>query len=288
MTKIQDNINHEPILGVDIGGTKVRASKIQDMKVTRSAQFLIPKNGSERDVLHAVYNAIDEVLDGTISGMGIGVPSVVDIAMGIVYDVQNIPSWKEVHLGGLLSDRYDVPVHLNNDANCFALGERYFGKGKGHANMIGLIIGTGMAAGIVINNKIYNGPNCGAGEFGMIPYLDHYYEYYCSGQFFKNVHGENGPDVYQSCLHGQAKALAMFAEFGNHLGHAINTILYAIDPEIIILGGSVCKGYEFFREAMWAVIHRNVYRTMSANIKIDVSDNADIHVLGAAALCLDL
>jgi hypothetical protein len=72
-----------------------------------------------------------------------------------------------------------------------------FGKGTAYANMIGLIVGTGMAAGIIINDKLYNGRNCGAGEFGMIPYLDHFIEYYAAGQFFQNVHQTDGLQVYQ-------------------------------------------------------------------------------------------
>ena len=125
-------------------------------------------------------STIEEVFDSAVSGIGVGVPSIVDVEKGIVYDVQNIPSWKEVHLKQLLEERFQVPVFINNDANCFAIGEKHFGKGKDHENMIGLIVGTGMAGGIIIKNQLYNGYNCGSGEFGMIPYLEHNYEYYSS------------------------------------------------------------------------------------------------------------
>jgi glucokinase len=66
-----------------------------------------------------------------VAAIGIGVPSVVDVAAGIVYDVQYIPSWVEVPLKRLLEGRYGKPVFVNNDANCFALGEYHFGKGSG-------------------------------------------------------------------------------------------------------------------------------------------------------------
>ena len=120
-----------------------------------------------------------------IKAIGIGVPSVVDTHTGIVYDVQNIPSWKEVAIAQKMQELYKLPVLVNNDANCFALGEYHFGKGKGTKSMVGVTIGTGIGAGIIINGKLYCGPNCGAGEFGMIGYLDKVVEYYASGQFFK-------------------------------------------------------------------------------------------------------
>ncbi len=73
---------------------------------------------------------IGRVFTPNAAGIGVGVPSVVDIDQGIVYDVQNIPSWKEVPLGRILGERFGRPVYVNNDANCFAAGEKHFGKGK--------------------------------------------------------------------------------------------------------------------------------------------------------------
>jgi len=75
------------------------------------------------------------------------------------------------------------------------LGEFYFGKGHGTDSMIGLTIGTGLGSGIIINKKIYACKAGGAGEFGMIPYLKHFYEYYAGGQFFNNVYGIDGETV---------------------------------------------------------------------------------------------
>ena len=90
-----------------------------------------------------ICGLIDESKPENLDGIGIGVPSVVDIEKGIVYDVQNIPSWKEVHLKSIMEERYCAATFVNNDANCFALGEKYFGKGLGHKSVIGLILGTG-------------------------------------------------------------------------------------------------------------------------------------------------
>jgi glucokinase len=116
--------------------------------------------------LQVIFQLIDPLINKNIKAIGIGVPSVVDIENGIVYDVQNITSWKEVALKKLMEEEFQIPVLINNDANCFALGEKYFGKGQNLHSMIGLTIGTGLGAGIIINDKLYAGVNCGDGEFG--------------------------------------------------------------------------------------------------------------------------
>ncbi len=277
----------DSVIGVDLGGTKILACNIKNGKIINSHQVGVPKNGTQVDVLSALYECIDKVIDESTIGIGIGVPSVVDIKLGIVYDVQNIVSWKKVYLKDLLFERYQIEVFVNNDANCFAIGEKYFGEGKNYQNIAAVITGTGMAAGLVINDKLYNGFNCGAGEFGMIPYLDHNYEYYASGQFFENIHRTNGQDVYQAAKKNDKKAINIFREYGNHLGNALNAILYSIDPEVIILGGSVSKGFEFYKSSMWETIHTLAYSTISENITIRVSANPKIAVLGAAALYFD-
>jgi len=83
----------------------------------------LSNNTDEQSVLESIYDLIDRFTDEEINGIGIGVPSVVDPVKGIVYDVQNIPSWKEVHLKEILEEKYKLPVYVNNDANCFAAGE---------------------------------------------------------------------------------------------------------------------------------------------------------------------
>ncbi len=276
----------QKVIGVDLGGTKVLAGTVDSDQLIETRLQLVPKGGSVDMVMDALYRVIDPIFGEDTSGIGIGVPSVVDVEKGIVYDVQNIPSWESVPLGDLLKSRYGVPVHINNDANCFALGERYFGQGKKFSDFIGLIIGTGIAAGIVIDNKLYNGHNCGAGEFGMIPYLQHNYEYYSSGQFFQNEYGISAKETTMKANKGDTVSLDILAEFGRHLGNAIVAILYALDPPLIILGGSVSQAHPYFQRSMWEQIRKIAYRSIPENLSILCSNQPDIAVLGAAALCL--
>ncbi|MCH7859762.1 MAG: ROK family protein [Candidatus Marinimicrobia bacterium] len=274
-------------IGIDLGGTHARIGLVRTGGLAETATIRIQAGGSVDQVMGQIHALIEGIGISGINGIGIGVPSVVDVEKGIVYDVQNIPSWKEVHLKSLLEEKYAVPVQVNNDANCFALGEKTFGKGQDCQSIIGLIIGTGFAAGIIMNNRLYAGANCGAGEFGMIPYLDTIYEHYCCGQFFTLHKGQTGEQLFHQALNGDQAALKIFSEYGDHLGNGIKTILYAYDPEMIILGGAVRAAFRFFKESMWSAIQSFAYPESIKGLRIEVSEFENIAILGAAALCYE-
>lgn len=280
-----ENTNH--IIGVDLGGTNIRAGKVVNNEIIYTNKMPTPSDGSESDVMESLLAAIDTCFDANTQSIGIGVPSVVDVEQGIVYDVANIPSWKVVPLKKILENRYHVQAFVNNDANCFALGEKYFGKARNYKNIVGLTIGTGMGSGLIFNGKLYEGKNCGAGEFGCIPYLDSNFEHYCSGEFFASEKTISAYEAYLQAKEGNRAALKMYEEFGYHMGQAIKSILYAYDPEIIVLGGSLSNAYEFFKPAMLEAIQDFAYRNVLNNLKIEVSDLDNSAIYGAAALYLN-
>jgi len=275
------------ILGLDLGGTNARAGLVRNQQLGQVSSIKINPKGSVDEVLDQICGLIDESKPENLDGIGIGVPSVVDIEKGIVYDVQNIPSWKEVPIKSIMQERYSTPTFVNNDANCFVLGEKYFGKGVGYQSIIGLILGTGFGGGVIVDGKSYAGVNCGAGEFGMIPYLDSIYEHYCSGQFFTRNFQQTGEEVFQRAVRDEEEALKVWTEYGRHLGNGIKTILHAYDPEIIILGGSVRKALRFFEQSMWESIESFTYSNSIKRLKIEVSELDHIAILGAAALYYD-
>ncbi len=280
-------MDNQQVIGIDLGGTQIRAGIINERTITRLVSGLIPSTGTVEEVLATLYQQVDALVSESTKAIGIGVPSVVDVEKGIVYDVQNIPSWKEVALKNLMEKRYHIPVFVNNDANCFALGEKYFGQGRQVHSMIGLTIGTGLGSGIIINDKLYEGVNCGAGEFGEVDYLDHNYEYFASGQFFRNVYHKTGETFFQEAQAGSQQAIAVFEEFGMHLGNVIKMILYAYDTELIILGGSIRNAYSLFQKPLWQRIHTFTYQKSLERFKVVVSGLEACGVLGAAALYYD-
>ncbi len=280
-------MNDKKIIGIDLGATNIRGGLVNGKKLSQIKSKRINSTGSVDDVMQDIFSVIDNFFDKEIKAVGIGVPSVVDIKNGIVFDVQYIPSWKEVHLKKIIEDRYKIPVLVNNDANCFALGEYYFGKGSSSENMIGLTIGTGLGAGVIINHHLYAGLNCGAGEFGMVDYLDHCFEYYASGQFFQNVYKQDGQEVFEKAKSGNKQAQQWYAEMGMHLGNAIKMILYTYDASLIVMGGSVRFAYPYFQEKMWQRINTFAYTKSLKNLRIELSELENAAILGAAGLYYD-
>lgn len=270
-----------------MGGTNIRGGLVKEGELTGVLSRKINADGSVEEVLQELFSLIDGLINGSVKAIGIGVPGLMDEETEMVLDVVNIPSWKKVALRKWMEERYNIPVVINNDANCFALGEFHFGKGKGYNSMIGLTVGTGLGSGIIINKKLYSGRNGGAGEFGMIDYLDHCYEYYASGQFFNNVYNIDGEVVFKNASDGNKDAIKMYGEMGTHLGNAIKMILYSLDVELIILGGSVRHAFPYFKDAMWKQIETFPFTRALEHLKIKISTLENAGILGAAALHYD-
>jgi glucokinase len=274
-------------IGIDLGGTNIRGGLVNGTELKSIHSERINPKATAEEIVMQLFSVIEKLINASVTAIGIGVPGLVDEERGIVFDVLNIPSWSELPLKQLMEERFRIPVLINNDANCFAVGEYYFGKGVEGDSMVGLTIGTGLGSGIILKGKLYSGKTCGAGEFGMIDYLDHYIEYYASGQFFKNVYGVDGELIFEKAKTGDATALKMYEELGQHLGNAIKTILYALEVDKIILGGSVRHALSFFEKCMWERLNTFAYKRTIDNLKIDVSELENSGILGAAALHYD-
>jgi len=275
----------EAVIGVDLGGTKVQAGRVVNSKIEEKYQTSVSANAQDEEIIvKEMFETIEKVITKDVIAIGIGVPSLVDTEKGIVYNVENIPSWKEVHLKEKTEERFGIPVFINNDANCFALGEYYYGKGRGVKHMVGLTIGTGLGSGIIINRKLYEGANCGAGEIGTVPYKDSNIEDYTSGQFFKIKYGKDGKEIYEETLKGDKTALKAFEELGKNLGVAIKIILSLYDPEAIILGGSISSAFNFFKVSMFKELEDFLFPFVIKKLKLEVSENKENPILGAAAL----
>jgi glucokinase len=274
-------------IGVDLGGTNVRAGRVEDTTVATHLARPITAHGSEQQVLDEVMATIDAVWSPAVEGIGIGVPSVVDVERGIVYTVENILSWREVHLKAALEERFKVPAFVNNDGNCFALGEFHYGHGRGLRSLVGIVAGTGLGSGIITNGHLYCGANCGAGEIGSLPWREATIEYYVSGSRFLREHGVDGAMLCARAAEGDPEARHIFANFGHDFAHAVQLVLYAYDPELIVLGGSCAKAYDFWAGGLREGLKGFAYAHALQRLRIEVTQNPHIAVLGAAALCLD-
>ena len=272
------------IIGVDLGGTNIRAGLIENGVITSVNQALLTDKDSVQKTLSQLISIIAPLIQPGVEGIGVGVPSVVDVENGIVYDVINIPSWKKVELKNILETEFKIPVRINNDVNCFALGEHLYGQAKAFSSFVALALGTGLGAGIIINNELYAGNNCGAGEIGSLPYLDKDFEFYTSSSFFESIYSTSAMKTHKDALKGDPKALDIWAEYGFHFGNVIKAVVYTFDPEAIILGGSISKAYPFFETAMKKAIDNFLFPETIKRLKIIQSQTENIALLGAAAL----
>ena len=275
-------------IGVDLGGTNMRAGRIVGDRLVAQGSAPTPKDAADcEETLEALIEVIRSVWDESVVAIGIGVPSVVDREKGIVYNVVNIPHWEEVHLKEILGACFSVPVYVDNDANCFALGERIFGEGKTVDNFVGLTLGTGLGGGIIQNGKLLAYANCGSGEFGMIPYQGQILEYFCSGSYFMNVWGVDGKEMYTRAMRKDEQALEAYRQLGVHVAAAIKIVVLTVDPEMIVFGGSATAAHELFEESMYEDLKDFAYPNSIKNLKIRFSKLENPGLFGAASLCYD-
>ncbi|MDR2911866.1 MAG: ROK family protein [Alistipes sp.] len=272
------------LLGIDLGGTNIRIGQIDGAELVKKTSHPSPSKMALGESLEYLKTHIGAMMTPDVEGIGIGVPSVVDVVRGIVYNATNIPAWEEVHLKDVLEAEFGVPVRVNNDANTFALGEAEYGVGHGLRDVVGVTLGTGVGAGIVIGGTLYSGRNTGAGEIGSLPYLDATLEDYCGSNFFSRLHGTTGSEAAAAAAKGDAKAQAIWDEFGGHMGMLMQIILFTYDPEAVIFGGGISRAWPLFERATLAKMGEFPYPETVRNIRIEISRNPDIQILGAAAL----
>jgi len=275
------------VIGIDIGGTSINSAVVSENKFEKEIHEKINAKGEREEILNHLFSIIDRLIDKDIKAIGIGSPGIIDTKKGIISEIINIPSFNGIPLKQILEKKYNIPVIIDNDANCFALGNKYFGKAKPYQNIVALILGTGLGAGIIIDNKLYHGNSGNAGEFGAIIFKEHHVAYYCSGQYFQDEFSTTGEELYKKAEKKDEKALEIFEEFGNNLGKVLSIIVHSIDPEIIILGGSISKAYKFFKNSMTESLKKHIFKKSYSKLKIEPSDMEHIAILGAASLYYD-
>lgn len=278
-------VSENKILGIDIGGTKISLGIIANGEIEHSIQLKTPAEGTQEEVIQEIIKGIESIPGyENIIGIGIGAPGLIDEKEGIIFSVNNIASWKEVHLKEHLSNYFKKPVYITNDANCFAIGVKIYGEGKKYSNLVGLSLGTGVGAGIIIDNYLYSGQVSCAGELGGLPYRDHDFETYCSGKFFKTFYGIKGDEAFKKAQKNDGQALAMFENLGIHIGNLIKTTLFVMAPQAVIIGGSVSKSYKYWEKSMWQTIHTFPYKKALENFVVEPSTISNMSVIGAVAL----
>lgn len=274
-------MNHS-LLCIDLGGTKALVASVAHTQVEQVRQYAVPSQANLDQVNAFVIRLIEENLTAETTGIAIGVPSTLDVCSGTVLTTQNIPHWQNVPLKGLLEQHFSLPVVVHNDANCFAFGEYLYG-GYHANNLIGVCLGTGIGAGFVFNGNLYTGNHSAAGELGNLSYLDGIIEDYASGQFFGRQ-GIEGRWLAEQARSGDPFALQQFETFGSHVGHALAQVVMVLNPDVIVLGGSVTHSYDHFNAALEAKMQQLLGNALYQSVRVIPSTLNHAPLLGAYGL----
>ena len=272
------------LLGIDIGGTTIGLGLVKGTDIVKLNHVpSFQKDATLEETLDYLTGRIEEIITPEVTSIGIGVPTLVDIGKGIVYNAANIKSWTRVPLKDILEDRFHIPVNVNNDANCYVLGAAAR-LGRTSGVIVGVTLGTGTGIGIMTGGKLMCGDNCGAGEIGSVPYNGKDFESFCSKKYFVDQ-GLRPKEVARAAENGDPHAQAVFDDFGKHLGELLSLVMYAYDPSCIVFGGGVANTYKYFKDSMMrALRNRYPYGHALDRLEIFTLPDTDVALLGASLL----
>jgi glucokinase len=309
-----------PILGIDLGGTKIAA-------------VLLKKNGgviwrkkiatAASDGFEAVLRQLTEIAAeartiAPFTRIGLALPGPLDLKKGVVLDAPNL-SWRDQPVTAPLAKLTGVPVFIENDANAAAWGELKHGAGRGFSNFIYITVGTGIGAGIITNRMIVHGRDGGAGELGHVNVKEDGPPCNCgrSGCLEALASGTAIARIMQERLQEGAPSLALKLAGGNiaavtaetvgkaatagdllaqeiistamrHLGIALANLVQILNPELIIIGGGLAKLEKLLFDPVQAAMKRNCYPSFSKSLRIIPPELGEwAGAAGAAAIALD-
>lgn len=219
-----------------------------------------------------------------LRAVAIGVPSPVDPKQGLVAFANNLPGWKNIHLGHELEKEFRVPVFLENDANMAAIGEHWRGVARGAENFVFIALGTGIGSGIFVNGRLCRGRTGNAGElyrlnvewerwaedFGDIGYFETHVSGLgiaaegrktlgpkAAGAATSLAEERDAYFVFEAFRRGNPQAREVLDKTFTMLGVGIANLVAILDPDLIVLGGGITKGApEFLLATVEKVVRR--------------------------------
>lgn len=228
-------------VGIDVGGTKILGVLVDETgKILKEKKVLTLADEGGEAVLKRIAKVVFSLSKRKDLLVGISFPG--HLKEGLLVSCPNIPDLEGKALLQLLFREIKRPMILENDANCFAYAEEQLGAAKGLKNVVGLVVGTGLGSGVIVDGHLLKGAQGGAGEFGHITYREHDVEWYAAG-----------PGIIRSYLaHGgdKEKATSIFNKHSPAARDAVKSCLdalsfvteiicHAVNPEMIVVGGGV-------------------------------------------------
>ncbi len=290
------------ILALDVGGTKI-ASAIVELEGEGYKIFDYNKNetpkGKEKVINKIIEIAVNYEKNGGFDEIGIAIAGQVDNKKDLVKNAPNIKGFMNVNLKKIIKEKTGKNAEIDNDVKCFAMAEKKYGKGKKYKNVVYITVGTGIGGAIEIGSKLYRGANNTAGEFGHMVIVSGgekcpcgnlgCWEQYVSGKAIENsyykISGERkkAKDIAFDSLKNIALDKKIIRESSFCLATGLINIINTINPEIIIIGGSIVKSDEILKLAKKEVEKRVLIPARKTKVeKSSMEDEA--FLVGAALL----
>jgi glucokinase len=275
-------------MGVDLGGTNLRIAAVDDNGNQLESLHTEALLGRGRDLvieeIVETVSALKEKYAAThqTRGLGLGVPGIIDLEDGSIHSAGNLPGWSHHPLRRDMESRLRLPVILENDANCAALGEKWCGAGKKFDDLCMITLGTGVGGGFVVNGKPWHGVTGMAGEIGHMTVVPDgvpcgcgshgCLEQYASATAIRRMAIEaiaqgrspalamlqaadpqfSARRVFESAQLGDAAAQQIFETAGRALGIALANLINVLNLPLYVIGGGVANAWELLRPAMLA------------------------------------
>ncbi len=257
-------------VGVDLGGTKIEAVALMPDGAELGRQRVPTPSGDYRQIIEAIVALVarvDEIATPTAEMVGIGTPGAISPVSGVIKNSNStVLNGRPLHRD--LARALGRPVAMRNDADCFALSEARDGAGAGAAVVMGVIIGTGVGGGIVVDGKTLSGPNGVAGEWGHnqlpwaqppdLPGVPCYcgkrgcIETFLSGPGFERDFREttgralSAPQIVEEARSGDVEANIALHLYADRLARALASIINVLDPDVVVAGGGMSNVTEIY------------------------------------------
>ena len=283
------------VVGVDLGATKIALGLIDPAdRIVAYRRMPTDAGDGPQPVVERIAQSVAELEKELPSGqriaaLGICSPGPLDHQAGIIIDPPNLPGLHHSPFRQMLTDRLNLPVNLEHDAKAAALGEYYYGAGRGARSMVFLIVGTGIGAAMIIDGELYRGARNSAGEVGHItldrngelctcgsrgcvetyaagPWLAYHY------QAALEQNAAQAPATGEQVAHlaeqGDALAIQIMAEAGDALGAAVASLAMILDIDLYVVGGSVAKSGDLLLEPARKGVPRYSHQSVAARVRV--------------------
>lgn len=249
-------------IGIDLGGTKIEGAVLDSTGLEVVRQRIDSPQGcyvKTLDAIAGLVGRIDPEPDKR-TPVGLGIPGTVSPATGLVKNANS--TWLIGHpIDTDLAAQLGRPVRVANDANCFAISEATDGAGRSAGTVFGVILGTGVGGGLVVNGSVITGANAVSGEWGHTPLpwmtAEEYpgaacycgrqgcIETFVSGPAFESAFAQqtgqkrNAAQIAEAARAGDRDAGIALNRFEDQLARALTMLINVIDPDVIVLGGGL-------------------------------------------------